>query len=150
MLNPNYATAHHWYAEAYLTPTGHVDEALLEMRTAQTLDPLSTVITSDLGKELYFARHYDEAVIEFRRALELDPDFVSADNWLSDTFLEKGCTPKRLRNWRRPNHSKKIAFTSGKRRISTREWERKLRHEKSWLSPLNSRRRKKSVWEQSL
>jgi TolB-like protein/DNA-binding winged helix-turn-helix (wHTH) protein/lipoprotein NlpI len=88
-LNPNYATAHHWYAEAYLMPTGHVDEALSELRTAQALDPLSPVITTDLGKELYFARQYDEAVIEFHRALELDPDFVSAHNWLSDTFLEK-------------------------------------------------------------
>jgi hypothetical protein len=26
-LNPIYATAHHWYAEAYLMPTGRVDEA---------------------------------------------------------------------------------------------------------------------------
>jgi len=90
LLNPNYATAHHWYAEAYLMPTGHVEQALSELRMARTLDPLSPVITTDLGKELYFARHYDEAVIEFRRALELDPDFVSAHNWLSDTFLEKG------------------------------------------------------------
>lgn len=88
-LNPNYATAHHWYAEAYLMPTGHVDDALSELRTAQTLDPLSPVITTDLGKDLYLARHYDEAVIELRRALELDPHFVSAHNWLSDTFLEK-------------------------------------------------------------
>jgi TolB-like protein/DNA-binding winged helix-turn-helix (wHTH) protein/Flp pilus assembly protein TadD len=88
-LNPNYATAHHWYAEAYLMPTGQVDSALSELRTAQTLDPLSPVITTDLGKDLYLARHYDEAVIELRRALELDPHFVSAHNWLSDTFLEK-------------------------------------------------------------
>jgi len=43
-----------------------------------------------LGKELYFGRRYDEAMVEFRRALELDPTFVSARNWLSDTFLEKG------------------------------------------------------------
>jgi tetratricopeptide (TPR) repeat protein len=39
---------------------------------------------------LYLARSYDEAVIQLRRALELDPNFVSAHNWLSDTFLEKG------------------------------------------------------------
>jgi tetratricopeptide (TPR) repeat protein len=89
-LNPNYATAHHWYAEAYLMPTGQVDDALAELRKAQTLDPLSPIITSDLGKDLYLARRYDEAVIQLRRALELDPNFVSAHNWLSDTFLEKG------------------------------------------------------------
>jgi TolB-like protein/DNA-binding winged helix-turn-helix (wHTH) protein/Tfp pilus assembly protein PilF len=89
-LNPNYATAHHWYAEAYLMPTGQVDEALAELGKAQTLDPLSPIITTDLGKDLYLARRYDEAMIQLRRALEIDPNFVSAHNWLSDTFLEKG------------------------------------------------------------
>jgi TolB-like protein/DNA-binding winged helix-turn-helix (wHTH) protein/Tfp pilus assembly protein PilF len=89
-LNPNYATAHHWYAEAYLMPMGQVDAALAELREAQTLDPLSPSIATDLGKDLYLARSYDEAVIQLRRALELDPNFVSAHNWLSDTFLEKG------------------------------------------------------------
>jgi tetratricopeptide (TPR) repeat protein len=89
-LDPNYATAHHWYAEAYLIPMGQVDAAIAEARKAQELDPLSPAIATDLGKELYFGRRYDEAVIQFRHALELDPDFISAHNWLSDTLLEKG------------------------------------------------------------
>ena len=53
------------------------------------MDPLSAVIATDLGKELYFVHRYDEALVEFRRALELDPNFVGAHNWISDTFLEK-------------------------------------------------------------
>jgi len=89
-LNPNYATAHHWYAEAYLMPMGRADEAIAELRKAKELDPLSAAIATDLGKELYFVRRYDEAMVELRGVLELDPDFVSAHNWLSDTFLEKG------------------------------------------------------------
>lgn len=93
-LDPNYATAHHWYAEAYLMSMGRVDSAIAEIRKAQELDPLSPVIATDLGKELYFAHKYDEAVVALRRALELDPDFVSAHNWLSDTFLEKGMYPE--------------------------------------------------------
>jgi len=88
-LNPNYATAHHWYAEGYLMPVGRADEAISEIRKAQELDPLSAVIATDLGKELYFVRRYDEALVELRRALELDPNFVSAHNWISDTLLEK-------------------------------------------------------------
>jgi TolB-like protein/DNA-binding winged helix-turn-helix (wHTH) protein/Flp pilus assembly protein TadD len=95
-LDPNYATAHHWYAEAYLMPMGRADEAIAEVRKAQELDPLSPVIETDLGKELYFARRYDEAIVEFRRALELDPNFISARNWLSDTFLEKGMFPEAI------------------------------------------------------
>jgi TolB-like protein/DNA-binding winged helix-turn-helix (wHTH) protein/Flp pilus assembly protein TadD len=89
-LNPNYATAHHWYAEGYLMPVGRSDEAIAEMRKAQELDPLSAVIATDLGKELYFVHKYDEALVELHRALELDPSFVSAHNWISDTLLEKG------------------------------------------------------------
>jgi len=89
-LNPNYATAHHWYGEVYLMPNGRTDEAIAEIRKAQELDPLSPVITTDLGKDLYLARRYEEAVVELRRALEIDPNFISAHNWLSDTFLEQG------------------------------------------------------------
>jgi tetratricopeptide (TPR) repeat protein len=88
-LDPNYATAHHWYAEGYLMPVGRADEAITEIRKAQELDPLSAVIATDLGKELYFVRRYDDALVELRRALELDPNFVSAHNWISDTLLEK-------------------------------------------------------------
>ena len=88
-LNPNYATAHHWYAEGYLMPVGRADEAIAQMRKAQGLDPLSAVIATDLGKELYFVHKYDEALVELHRALELDPNFVSAHNWISDTLLEK-------------------------------------------------------------
>ena len=88
-LDPNYATAHHWYAEGYLMPVGRADEAIAEIRKAQELDPLSAVIATDLGKELYFVRRYDEALVELRRALELDPNFTSAHNWISDTLVEK-------------------------------------------------------------
>jgi|HubBroStandDraft_6_1064221.scaffolds.fasta_scaffold03974_2 TolB-like protein/DNA-binding winged helix-turn-helix (wHTH) protein/Tfp pilus assembly protein PilF len=90
MLNPSYATAHHWYGEVYLMPNGRTDEAIAEIRKAQELDPLSPVIMTDLGKDLYLARRYEEAVVELRRALEIDPSFISAHNWLSDTFLEQG------------------------------------------------------------
>jgi tetratricopeptide (TPR) repeat protein len=89
-LNPNYATAHHWYAEGYLIPMGRMDEAIAEIRKAQEMDPLSAVIATDMGKELYFARKYDDAIVELRRALEIDPNFVSAHNWISDSLLEKG------------------------------------------------------------
>jgi len=89
-LDPNYATAHHWYAEGYLMPVGRAAEAIAEIRKARELDPLSPVVATDLGKELYFVHRYDEALAELHRALELDPSFVAAHNWISDTLLEKG------------------------------------------------------------
>jgi len=51
-LNPNYATAHQWYAE-YLSLLGRFDEALAESDQARRLDPLSLVIAADRAAILY-------------------------------------------------------------------------------------------------
>ena len=42
-LDPNYATAHHWYG-LLLTALGRSDEALAELRRAAEIDPFSVVI----------------------------------------------------------------------------------------------------------
>jgi tetratricopeptide (TPR) repeat protein len=89
-LNPNYATAHHWYADGYLTCMGRMDEAVAEMRKAEQLDPLSSIIATDLGKDLYMARRYDEAIAQLRKVLALDPNFAMARAWLSAVYVEKG------------------------------------------------------------
>src|SRR6202040_3475636 len=47
-LDPNYATAHQWYAE-YLTWLGRFDEAFRESERARQLDPLSLIIVTDYG-----------------------------------------------------------------------------------------------------
>jgi tetratricopeptide (TPR) repeat protein len=60
-LNPNYATAHHWYAE-YLAAVGRFDEALTEINRAHELDPLSLILNTDVGKILYFGRNNDQAI----------------------------------------------------------------------------------------
>ena len=64
-LNPNYATAHHWYAE-HLMWRGRFDEALQESERARQLDPLALIIAADNGAILYFARKYDAAIEKWR------------------------------------------------------------------------------------
>jgi tetratricopeptide (TPR) repeat protein len=76
-LNPNYATAHHWYAE-HLTWRGRFDEALRESERARQLDPLSLIIAADNGSILYYARQYDRAIAQFRAVREMDPYFSRA------------------------------------------------------------------------
>jgi TolB-like protein/thioredoxin-like negative regulator of GroEL len=71
-LGPSYATAYLRYAE-YLSSLGRHDEALVEIRRAEDLDPLSPLYTSNAGRLLYHARRYDEAIRELNRTLELDP-----------------------------------------------------------------------------
>lgn len=76
-LDPNYATAHHWYAE-YLALTGRFDEAFVEIERARQLDPLSLIIAADRGAILYFCRQYDLAIAQFRSVLEMEPGFPRA------------------------------------------------------------------------
>ena len=87
-LNPNYSTAHHWYAE-HLMWRGRFDEALQESERARQLDPLSLIIASDNGAILYFSRQYDRAIEKWRSVLELDPDFLRA-HLIKGAYTEKG------------------------------------------------------------
>ena len=87
-LNPSYATAYHWYA-LHLAGMGRFDEALVEMRRARSLDPLSLIINTELGRVLYTARRYEEATEQLQETLDLDPNFVSAQIWLSLVYLQR-------------------------------------------------------------
>jgi TolB-like protein/Tfp pilus assembly protein PilF len=92
-LNPNYATAHHWYGNGPLTALGRFDEAIAEGKRAIELDPLSPVINTDLGQNLYNARRYDEAIAQLRKTLEIDPTFFYAHFNLGIALQLKGDAP---------------------------------------------------------
>ena len=76
-LDPNYATAHQWYAE-HLMWLGRFDEALAESERARQLDPLSLIIATDDAYLLYTSRKYDRAIKEFHSVLDRDPGFGRA------------------------------------------------------------------------
>jgi TolB-like protein len=71
-LDPSYATAHQWYAE-YLVTQGRLDEAVKEVRIAESLDPLSRIIGWNVARILGFARRYEEAVEQSRALVRLYP-----------------------------------------------------------------------------
>lgn len=101
-LNPNYATAHHWYAE-FLTWQGRFDEALRESESARRLDPLSLIIAADRGAILYFARQYDRSIEQFQNVLEMDPSFGRAHLGI-DAYMQLGRFDEALakvKEWRR-------------------------------------------------
>jgi TolB-like protein/DNA-binding winged helix-turn-helix (wHTH) protein/Tfp pilus assembly protein PilF len=91
-LNPNYATAHHWYAEC-LALQGRFDEAFAEIGKARELDPLSLIIAADYGAILYFSRQYGPAIQQFHTVLEMDPDFSRAQ-MISYAYVEEGRFPE--------------------------------------------------------
>jgi serine/threonine-protein kinase len=92
-LNPNYATAHHWYGNGPLLALGRFEEAIAEGKRAIELDPLSPIINADLGKNLYNARRYDEAIAQLRKTLEIDPTFYYAHFNLGIALQLKGDVP---------------------------------------------------------
>src|SRR6202158_4926256 len=87
-LNPGYATAHHWYAW-HLSLLGRYDDAIAEMRKAESLDPLSLIINADLAEILVLAHSYDESIRQSRKAIDMDPNFALAHNQLAQAYLQK-------------------------------------------------------------
>jgi len=87
-LNPNYVTAHHWYAE-HLTYRGRFDEAFVESERARQLDPLSLIVAADNGAILYYSRQYDRAIEKWNAVLAKDPAFSRA-HLVRYAYLEKG------------------------------------------------------------
>jgi TolB-like protein/DNA-binding winged helix-turn-helix (wHTH) protein len=105
-LDPQYATAHQWYAEC-LSFQGRFAEALEESERARQLDPLSLIIAADHAVILYFARQYDRAIEQFRAVLAMEPSFAHA-HMVVYAYVEKGMFPEALAEtaeWRRSDGS---------------------------------------------
>ena len=86
-LNPGYATAHHWYAW-HLMVMGRTAEGIAELRKAQSLDPLSLIISADLADALCIAHRYEESVQQSRKTLDMDPNFALAHYQLGQAFQQ--------------------------------------------------------------
>jgi TolB-like protein/DNA-binding winged helix-turn-helix (wHTH) protein/Tfp pilus assembly protein PilF len=94
-LNPNYANAHHWYAD-YLSAVGRHEQAVTESKRALELDPLSPIINAWLGWRYFFARQYDLAIEQYLKTLEMDPTFVPAHLVLGQGYEQKSMTEKAI------------------------------------------------------
>jgi TolB-like protein/Flp pilus assembly protein TadD len=100
-LDPNYATAHHWYANGPLLALGRFDEAIAEGARAVELDPLSPIINVNQANNYIIAGRYDEAIHQIRKALELDPEFGYAHTNLGLALELKGDLPGTIAEFRR-------------------------------------------------
>lgn len=73
-LNPNYATAHQWFAMA-LIYLGRTSEAIQEIQEALTLDPLSLIINTAAGWVYMYSGQEEKAMKQAERILDMDPTF---------------------------------------------------------------------------
>jgi len=87
-LNPNYATAHHWYS-IFLYAMERYDESLDKIKRAQELDPGSNIINTTAGEVYYYMRQYDRAIEAYQNVLAMDEGFWRVHWDLARTYLEK-------------------------------------------------------------
>jgi serine/threonine protein kinase/Tfp pilus assembly protein PilF len=73
-LNANDSEAHKAYGDL-LGAMGRFDEAIVEKRRAEQLDPLGVSTSWDAGRILFYAGRDDEAIEQAKRALDLDSKF---------------------------------------------------------------------------
>ncbi|MEO8071884.1 MAG: winged helix-turn-helix domain-containing protein [Acidobacteriota bacterium] len=84
-LSPNYATAHHWYAD-FLAMEGRFDESFAEYNRALELDPLSLAINTDLGLTYYYARQPDVAINHLKKLKEIDSNYARTYLYLGQIY----------------------------------------------------------------
>ena len=88
-LNGNYPEAHHWYA-TLLAYMGRSREAREQLELALGLDPLSSIIKTDLATLDFIQGRVDDAIAGYRSVLREDESFSSARDWLVLALWMKG------------------------------------------------------------
>jgi TolB-like protein/DNA-binding winged helix-turn-helix (wHTH) protein/Tfp pilus assembly protein PilF len=94
-LNPGDAQVRQHYGQ-YLSGMGRHADSIREMQHALALDPLSPLLTADLGWTYYYARQYDPAVKQGRKALEMEADFDYVRSLLAWSYWRQGLVQEAL------------------------------------------------------
>jgi serine/threonine-protein kinase len=88
-LNRNYPTARHWYY-VYLRDMGRFDEALVEIKRAQELDPLSLVINVSLTRAYLLKGDVNSCIEQTKKLIELYPNYAPNHGYLGLAYIKQG------------------------------------------------------------
>jgi tetratricopeptide (TPR) repeat protein len=77
-LNPRNPTAHLWYGVSCLASLGRLDEALSEVKLAQALSPVSSIVSRNIALIYYYQRNLDLALEQCDHTIEQNPHFSAA------------------------------------------------------------------------
>lgn len=77
-LNPQNAVAHLWYGVSCLASLNRLDEALQEVKLAQAIDPVSSIISRNIALIHYYQRNLDLALEQSDLTIEQNPHFAAA------------------------------------------------------------------------
>ncbi|MFC2142153.1 protein kinase [Acidobacteriota bacterium] len=109
-LNPNYTTAHYWYAYCLLS-LKRFDECFAELDRALELEPLSLVIRGNLGEMYYYTHQYDKALEITLKTLEMDPNFSLLHIHLGYIYLQKSMYEDALKEFQKGPYDFEIGIT---------------------------------------
>jgi TolB-like protein/DNA-binding winged helix-turn-helix (wHTH) protein/Tfp pilus assembly protein PilF len=97
-LEPQFVEVESHAAHAeFLNVMGRFDEAIVEARRAQEIDPMAKHFRSNLGYILFNARRYGEAIEEYRKELEKDPNSLQAHLGLGEVYVKEGSYEEAMR-----------------------------------------------------
>lgn len=96
-LNPNYPLGHEWLS-SYLVASGRTTEGLLELETAESLDPLSLRPKVLTAWTYYQARDFTRAVAKSDELLALAPTSMQSHVQACNALLQAGSVDASLRN----------------------------------------------------
>ena len=99
-LNPNYEYGYDCYGY-YLTAMKRYDEAMIILKKADELDPLSVPIGTDMGFSFYYSGIYDPAIKELRASLQKNPKFTLAHLWLGRAYQVKKMYPEAITEYKK-------------------------------------------------
>ena len=88
-INPNYATAYHWYS-IFLKDIGRNDEAAAMIKRASEIDPLSSVISVNITRIYQLQNDHEASIENSLKIIELDPNFAAAYEYLGLSYLKRG------------------------------------------------------------
>lgn len=104
-LNPNHANVRHLYA-LYLAIPRRFDEAFVQIRLAEELDPHSRPIKLAIGVLHFWSGQFDRAIQHWQMTQELEVDFPHTHYMLGLAYTAKGMYTKAI-----AAHRKGIALT---------------------------------------
>lgn len=88
-LNPNYAAAHQVYGTLLLR-LGRIGDAILELKKAQLLDPLSPAVNTWMAEAFVHLGEYEAAIRIHRETINFAPDFLFAYYFLVQSYVSTG------------------------------------------------------------
>lgn len=95
-INPNYATAYHWYS-ILLKNQGRNDEAAKIIMRALELDPLSASIGANVSMMYQLQNNHDASIKNSLKLIELDPNYGRAYEYLGLSYLKVGRNEEAVR-----------------------------------------------------